>query len=34
MSRYDLTEFELRVIQALLPNKPRAGFQGLMTAVC
>ena len=23
MSRYDLTDFEWRVIEALLPNKPR-----------
>jgi len=24
MSRYDLTDFEWRVIEQLLPNKPRA----------
>ncbi len=25
MSRYDLTDFEWRVIAPLLPNKPRGG---------
>lgn len=27
MSRYDLTDFEWRVIEQLLPNKPRGGLQ-------
>jgi len=28
MSRYDLTDFEWRVIAPLLPNKPRRGAKG------
>lgn len=32
MSRYDLTDFEWRVIEPLLPNKPR-GVRGLMTVL-
>jgi transposase len=31
MSRYDLTDFEWRVIEPLLPNKPEA-FHVSMTA--
>ena len=30
MARYEVTEFEWRVIPPLLPNKPR-GVRGLMT---
>jgi transposase len=33
MSRYDLTEFEWRVIEPLLPNKPEM-FRALMTGAC
>ena len=29
MSRYDLTDFEWRVIQPLLPNKPRGVWIGV-----
>lgn len=32
MSRYDLTDFEWRAIEPLLPNKPR-GARVLMIAV-
>jgi transposase len=33
MSRYDLTDFEWRVIEPLLPNKAR-GYRASMTAAC
>ena len=33
MSRYDLTDFEWRVIEPLLPNKPR-GVSRSITAAC
>ncbi len=33
MSRYDLTDFEWRVIEPLLPNKPRGGLTTKIHAV-
>jgi transposase len=33
MSRYELTDFEWRVIEPLLPNKPR-GVPRVDTAAC
>ena len=34
MSRYDLTDFEWRVIEPLLPQQTREACHASMTAVC
>jgi transposase len=34
MSRYDLTDFEWRVIEPLPPNKPREACHASMTVAC